>query len=339
MTSAQLKALKDSIPTVTNLFADGDGSHAQRGWNDPFANEAGSRLINWSEGIPPDYATPYKNGGKKVLRKDINAIGNLASRELYLLQHGGYHTFDERVAKAINGYPYGAFLDWYQPSTRWLRKVRCVKDGGNCFTPIDDSDHGVDSPDPHWTIVDVMDAEMARNDAGVVETQPLEVPTRMLVSYGGFALEIPCGTTVSFGQTVKSVPWIAPADMLIEIPLFIVDPPWATPEYNGVTKYTNPWLLLSGSESDESGTPYAITGISVLEISDDEGAMGIPLESWDAAINMPVDLLTSLHYRLCPRLFVKKGVALRLSYTNRHSSNPVETVGAAVLRFNPSEVI
>ena len=104
---------------------------------------SGSGLINYIQGIPNVYATSILNQGKYLLRGDINAIGNLGTQNRFFEQCGGYHTYSADTANIIGGYPYKAILDWYDSTTGWIRKVRCIKTDGNCVTPIDDPTNGV----------------------------------------------------------------------------------------------------------------------------------------------------------------------------------------------------
>ena len=156
MTTSQYKALLNQVPALRSMFAEGTGE-----FTDLLSNHPNSGFMNFIEGIPSEYASPLPSTpggaekGKRLLRYDLNAIGNMATRELFLRQHGGYHTFDPRVADLIGGYANGAILDFYDPMTGWVRKARCIKTGGQCFTPIDDPDHGAYSEDPHWEFVDV----------------------------------------------------------------------------------------------------------------------------------------------------------------------------------------
>lgn len=167
MTNEDYNSLKKSLGVP-------DGEFGVNAYNDPIDNDQNSGLINYYDGIPTDYATipPDEEhplaSGKRVLRKDLNAIGNLGTREYLLTARGGYHTFDANVAEMIGGYALGAILDWYQESTKWMRKVRCIKaigmDGatvdGNCKTPIEDPVHGVNGTGTHyWEIVDVKDEQ------------------------------------------------------------------------------------------------------------------------------------------------------------------------------------
>lgn len=160
MTRAELDTMIKSFELPKAPFASGGT------FNDPADNTASdgvainaNKMSYWF-GLPDIYAKAYSEGGKKLLRSDFNGIGSIGTRELALRSCGGYHTFNANVAAIIGGYPLGAILDWYQPSTGWMRKVRCIKSGGNCMTPIDDATHGVETSDAYWQIVDVKDEQL-----------------------------------------------------------------------------------------------------------------------------------------------------------------------------------
>lgn len=72
-----------------------------------------SDSINFIDGFPDVYSAPKSNGGKFVTREDMNAIGNLASRNNFYHRCGGINTFDPALAEAIGGYPNGAVLDYF----------------------------------------------------------------------------------------------------------------------------------------------------------------------------------------------------------------------------------
>lgn len=336
MTHEEVVALRQSMPIVSALFANGDGTPANPpAWNDPSANEAGSRVINWSEGIPPDYAMPYANSGKKVLRKDINAIGNIASRELYLLQHGGYHTFDDRVADAIGGYPNGAILDWYQESTGWLRKVRCVKEGGNCFTPIDDPDHGVGSGEAHWEIADTYDAYISDDSpTASIDTRAAPMPLGGWggAFWGGYCLEIQKGTSIASGDTAMSEAWTAPFNSLVSFPF--VRTGRATLYDDSELVCFNPYM-------------YAFQALYTLdwylEIGRGDQTVKIPLFQNVTAVNdNPLQDSTFRNtvesmYSLIPRLFLKQGDKMRFCCKNNGSDSA--TLSCAYFKFDLSEVV
>lgn len=67
--------------------------------------------VNFIDGFPSIYSAPKSNNGKFVTRGEINAIGNLASRNNFHYRCGGLNTFDSGFAAAIGGYPKGAVLD------------------------------------------------------------------------------------------------------------------------------------------------------------------------------------------------------------------------------------
>lgn len=88
----------------------------------PFAGGSGAALsdikrsadpddINFVDGFPSAYSSPKENNGKFVTRAQINAIGNLASRNEFVRMCGGLNTFSKEMSDAIGGYPRGAVLD------------------------------------------------------------------------------------------------------------------------------------------------------------------------------------------------------------------------------------
>jgi hypothetical protein len=73
--------------------------------------------INFIDGFPSVYSAPKSNNGKFVTRGEINAIGNLASRNDFHRRCGGLNTFDPSFASAIGGYPRGAILQLFERGT------------------------------------------------------------------------------------------------------------------------------------------------------------------------------------------------------------------------------
>ena len=214
MTAERLQTIRNLIGYVPTVFAAGGLR------SNPSDNSDGSTSINWASGIPPSYAEMEQDGGKRALLADINCIGSLATRELYLLQHGGYHTYDSRVADIIGGYGVGAILDWMQPSTGLLRKVRCVKEGGNCYTPIDDPDHGVESPEPHWQIVDIGgEGSFSMSDLVAIEILDPEYDS----IYAGTNALYMQRSSFSPGSTYYTNTWTSPADVKVVAPAVFTD--------------------------------------------------------------------------------------------------------------------
>lgn len=68
--------------------------------------------VNFPDGFPIAYSSPHSGGGKYVTRKEMNGIGNLASRYEFFRRAGGIVTFDPAFAAAVGGYPKGAILDY-----------------------------------------------------------------------------------------------------------------------------------------------------------------------------------------------------------------------------------
>lgn len=76
------------------------------------AGTASASDFNFETGFATPYSAPKSNSGKFVTRKEMNAIGNLASRNDFYRMCGGLNTFDASIASAIGGYPKGAVLDY-----------------------------------------------------------------------------------------------------------------------------------------------------------------------------------------------------------------------------------
>lgn len=74
------------------------------------SQDSSGQAVNFRDGFPPAYSTPKSNGGKLVTRGEINALGNLASRNDYYRMCGGLNTFNQEFAKKIGGYAKGAVL-------------------------------------------------------------------------------------------------------------------------------------------------------------------------------------------------------------------------------------
>ena len=68
--------------------------------------------FNFETGFNTPYSAPKSGGGKFVTRKEMNAIGNLASRNNYYDICGGINTFDQSLCDLIGGYPKGAILEY-----------------------------------------------------------------------------------------------------------------------------------------------------------------------------------------------------------------------------------
>lgn len=99
---------KINIPSkqiISRPFASGDGAVCADIKLTSGAN------INFVDGFPDSYSAPKARNGKFVTRGEINAIGNLASRNEFIRMLGGLNTFNRAFSDAVGGYPKDAVLD------------------------------------------------------------------------------------------------------------------------------------------------------------------------------------------------------------------------------------
>ena len=84
---------------------------AESGLITPIADTSGDD-VNYPQGFPSIYGVPASKGGKYVGRGDINALGNVATNDLFYHKCGGINTFDAAFSVKIGGYPKGAVLQY-----------------------------------------------------------------------------------------------------------------------------------------------------------------------------------------------------------------------------------
>ena len=107
---------------------------------DPIAQVSGSD-VNYIDGFPSAYGAPSSNNGKFVRRKQMNAIGRLASNDLFYHKCGGLNTFDADFCAAVGGYPRGAILE-YVAGTQIYNVMSLVDNNKVDFTGADHSSDG-----------------------------------------------------------------------------------------------------------------------------------------------------------------------------------------------------
>ena len=276
MTSSEYRQLVSEVPAIPCVFASADGAAT-----DISLNLMGSGLFNFDEGIPVNYAMKPTDGGSRILRRDINAIGNLGTRELYLRQRGGLHSFDAEVARLIHGYAYGAILDYIDPATGWVRKVRCIKPYGQCYTPIDDPMNGVNSQDPHWQFVDINPDIKKRKAFKLGDLESIDLKFSLEIDSTSASHEI----RYYYSETVT-----APCDCLCRFALFA-----------------------KGHTSTDSGrsTDYDCIGYLNIEKGESSTILGeLPITSIFCGIGEE-EMSTSTAIGF----FVKKGENFKLSFT------------------------
>lgn len=106
----------------------------------PIAQVTGSD-VNYVDGFPAAYGAPSANNGKFVRRKQMNAIGRLASNDLFYHKCGGLNTFDADFCAAVGGYPRGAILE-YVAGTQIYNVMSLVDNNKVDFTGADHSSDG-----------------------------------------------------------------------------------------------------------------------------------------------------------------------------------------------------
>ena len=84
---------------------------AESGLITPIQDTSGDS-VNYLQGFPSIYGVPASEGGKYVGRGEINAIGNVATNDLFYHKCGGINTFDAAFAAKVGGYPKGAVLQY-----------------------------------------------------------------------------------------------------------------------------------------------------------------------------------------------------------------------------------
>ena len=84
---------------------------AESGFITPIQDTSGDS-VNYPQGFPSIYGVPASEGGKYVGRGEINAIGNVATNDLFYHKCGGINTFDAAFAAKVGGYPKGAVLQY-----------------------------------------------------------------------------------------------------------------------------------------------------------------------------------------------------------------------------------
>ena len=84
---------------------------AESGLITPIQDASGDS-VNYPQGFPSLYGVPASEGGKYVDRGEINAIGNVATNDLFYHKCGGINTFDAAFAEKVGGYPKGAVLQY-----------------------------------------------------------------------------------------------------------------------------------------------------------------------------------------------------------------------------------
>lgn len=108
-------------------FAGGEGSALTPIALTPIKDATDAAKVNFFDGFPSSYSAPHENGGNFVTRGQLNAIGNLASKNEFYRMCGGINTFDQEFADKIGGYPKDAILDYFD-GINLLKVISLVAD-------------------------------------------------------------------------------------------------------------------------------------------------------------------------------------------------------------------
>lgn len=113
-------------------FAGGEGSELTPIALEPIEDATDAAKVNFFDGFPSSYSSPHENGGNFVTRGQLNAIGNLASKNEYYRMCGGINTFDPVFAQKIGGYPKDAILDYFD-GVNLIKVISLVEDNMQDF--------------------------------------------------------------------------------------------------------------------------------------------------------------------------------------------------------------
>lgn len=156
--------------------------------------------VNISTGFPSPYSAPGGSGGRYVGRGDINAIGNLATNDLFYHKCGGLNTFDAAFAEKVGGYPKGAVLD-YINGTNVFKVISLIDDNAVDFVSV-----GVDGV--NWAYCNMQEAVRDRLEMLSLNNVPvgynLESQSAVASPIGAFYATKSGAIIVNMESTVES---------------------------------------------------------------------------------------------------------------------------------------
>lgn len=126
--------------------------------------DTSTTVPNFSTGVPKIFSAPYSAGGSYFQRSMMNAIGNMASKNAFYRQCGGFYCFDQTVCDKIGGYPKGCVLHWLS-NGQYLSVQSLIDDNTHNF--VTDGVDGV-----NWALCNSGDG-MAYPDFSVGTTNTL----------------------------------------------------------------------------------------------------------------------------------------------------------------------
>lgn len=274
-------------------FASGAGE----GGLTAISNQTGN-MVNFVEGFPSVYAAPASSGGKYVSRGEMNALGNLASNDLFYHKCGGINVFDAALSNVIGGYPKGAILKYHHND--FLYDVISLQEN-NTWNYID---NGIDNE--HWAYLSVPDKKVDdvffEGGSGVASGDTL---LGVIKAYKTGGLVIKSGVTPVWVDNGTQVNWSSSSlYTMTGVSVGIKDLGETIPQSTKFPHFQNnevtweDWLNLSGDYGRVIASSE--TGYNIQELSSVAGAFGAVIKDHYYALallcgrNEVRDVITSL---------------------------------------------
>ena len=207
MTSTELITKAPGL-LIPQPFAAGNGSssHGKQFtdiWN---TFEGHGSDVNFVDGFTPAFEAPGSQGGRYVKRKEMNAIGHLASANWFKRLCGGVFQFDANMAAIIGGYPKGAVLE-YLDGLNYYRVVSLVENNKVDYTGATPTSAQASAGIVAGTVDNV---NWAYCERGIVEEgQPhtIEIPVTFPtnINYTSDGETTPCGIFTATASGLLSV--------------------------------------------------------------------------------------------------------------------------------------
>lgn len=256
----------------------------------PFASKTGAAMtpitdgsestvgnvVNFKDGFPAIYSTPQSGGGKYVGRGDMNALGDLASRNQFRRLCGVINTFDSDFCTKIGGYPEGVVLQWLDGN--YLRDVISLVDNNTS----DFRNNGVDGT--NWKLLNPVNASTDMiaylNNKSFGEMSAIATESGML-NTTIFSAKTPrlgvLSTTFMFGQrTVSSASGTKS---------FSISLKYLTPEQQATPQSTGTTVKLASDQEEGGGyvvSPIQLPAGTIFSIY--MTLMNIKLSSFSASV-------------------------------------------------------
>lgn len=196
MTRAEM-ATKAPGLYIPQAFAAGDATH-QKQFKD-ILNEIDGSDVNFIEGFTSAFEAPSSQGGRYVSRKELNAIGHLASANWFKRMVGGIFTFNANLAVKIGGYPKGAVLE-HLDGLNYYRVISLIDNNKVDFTGTEPTSQQQTAGIVQGAVDGVNWAYCERGfiEEGKQQTVPIDIEFPSgTITFSTAGNAIPCGIFVS----------------------------------------------------------------------------------------------------------------------------------------------